>query len=59
MNNLASLYFAQGHYAEAEALYRKALEICERTLGTEHPDTILLCKSYAELLRVLPSEEHP
>ena len=37
MNNLASVYFEQGKYAQAEALYSEALEIQRRVLGPEHP----------------------
>ena len=33
MNNLALLYETQGRYGEAEPLYRRALEACERVLG--------------------------
>jgi tetratricopeptide (TPR) repeat protein len=36
LNNLAALYKAQGRYAEAEPLYRRALEIWEKALGPEH-----------------------
>ncbi len=34
----ALLYRAQGHYAEAEPLYRRALAIWEKALGPEDPD---------------------
>ncbi len=37
LNNLASLYDAQGNYAEAEPLYERALAIWEEALGPEHP----------------------
>ena len=30
---------SQGKYAEAEPLYRKALEIWQRVLGEDHPNT--------------------
>ena len=39
LNNLAGLYEAQGRYEEAEPLYKKALEISEKVLGEEHPNT--------------------
>ena len=38
-NNIATNLNAQGRYDEAEPLYKKALEICERELGEDHPDT--------------------
>ncbi|MGH2670929.1 MAG: tetratricopeptide repeat protein, partial [bacterium] len=31
---------AQGHYREAEALYRQTLGLRKRVLGSEHPDTL-------------------
>ena len=36
---LAQLCYAMGDYAKAEFLYRRALEIREKVLGPEHPDT--------------------
>ncbi len=38
LNNLAEVYRAQGRYAEAEPLSRRALAIDEKALGLEHPD---------------------
>ena len=38
LNNLAALYQAQGRYAEAEPLYKRALAIDEKALGPDHPD---------------------
>ena len=38
LNNLALLYYGQGRYAEAEPLYKRALEILEKVLGPDHPD---------------------
>ena len=32
------MYFAQGRYAEAEPLYKRALAISEKALGPDHPD---------------------
>jgi CHAT domain-containing protein/tetratricopeptide (TPR) repeat protein len=37
LNNLANVYRAQGKYAEAEALHKRALAIYE-ALGKDHPD---------------------
>jgi tetratricopeptide (TPR) repeat protein len=39
LNNLASLYEAEGQYHEAEPLYKRCSEIIERTLGPSHPNT--------------------
>jgi tetratricopeptide (TPR) repeat protein len=33
------LYYDQARYKEAEPLYRRALEIAEKSLGPEHPYT--------------------
>ena len=38
LNNLAVLYEAMGRHAEAEPLYRQAMEICRQVLGEQHPD---------------------
>ena len=38
LKNLASLYYMQGKYSEAETLYQRALAIDEKVLGPEHPD---------------------
>src|SRR5829696_8337813 len=37
LDNLAYLYQSMGNYAEAEPLYRQALEINRKVLGDEHP----------------------
>src|SRR5262245_9202107 len=37
--NLAGVYYAQGRYADAEPLFRRALAIYEKTLGPAHPFT--------------------
>jgi tetratricopeptide (TPR) repeat protein len=55
-NNLARLYEAQGHFAEAEPLYKKALEILERKLSLHHPSIIMITKNLAGLLR---TQGHP
>ncbi|MEK7727705.1 MAG: tetratricopeptide repeat protein [candidate division KSB1 bacterium] len=50
LNNLALLLQSQGKYAEAEPLFRRALEIFEKSLGTDHPNTQTIRKNYALLL---------
>lgn len=49
VNNLAGLYESQGHYAEAEPLYRRALATRERVLGAEHPSTLKSVNNVAGL----------
>ncbi len=39
MGWLQKIYYSQGKYELAEALYRQALEIREQVLGENHPDT--------------------
>ncbi|CAN0569344.1 unnamed protein product, partial [Laminaria digitata] len=39
----------QGKYAEAEALYTRALDITGKALGPEHPLTTVSLSKFAEL----------
>lgn len=41
----AKLYQEQGKLAEAESLFKKVLEIREKKLGAEHPDTVSMIKN--------------
>ncbi|MGI9487278.1 MAG: tetratricopeptide repeat protein [Geminicoccaceae bacterium] len=36
LNNLAGLYFSQGHYSDAEPLLEEALQLRRETLGKKH-----------------------
>ena len=38
-NNLGTLYYAQGNYAQAEECHKKALSIVTQSLGKDHPHT--------------------
>ena len=49
----AVVHSSQGHYAEAEPLCRRALAICEKALGPDHPYTAIAARNYAALLRSL------
>ncbi len=51
LNNLAALYHAQGKYAQAEPLQRRALAILEKTQGPEHPNVASSLNNLAELYR--------
>jgi hypothetical protein len=44
------LYQAQGKYAEAEPLYKRALASCEQ-LGVSHPTTQIVRQNYTSLLQ--------
>ena len=50
LNNLAALYRAQGLYVEAAPMVMEAVEIIERVLGAEHPNTIITHENYEVLL---------
>lgn len=45
LNNLVLLYYAQGRYADAEPLYKRAVKIVEEKLGPHHPNTVLFIKN--------------
>jgi tetratricopeptide (TPR) repeat protein len=51
LNNLATIYYAQGRYADAEPCYQRALAIWEKVLGPEHPTVATVEENYAALLR--------
>ena len=50
MNNLAIALWSEGHYAEAEKLYRETLDMRRRVLGPEHPDTLSSMNNLANVL---------
>ena len=50
LNNLAGLYRVQGQVAEAAPLLKEAVEIVERGLGAEHPNTKIMRENYEVLL---------
>ena len=56
LNNLAQLLEAQGKYAEAEPLFRRAVEIFEKSLGADHPNTQTVRKNYELLLAEMKSQ---
>jgi tetratricopeptide (TPR) repeat protein len=51
------LYYSQGRYAEAEPLYKQALEMAKKALGPEHPHVATGLENYAELLRKTNRED--
>ena len=51
LNNLALLYKTQGDYAKAEPLYKRALSIWEKALGSDHPNVATSLNNLAELYR--------
>jgi tetratricopeptide (TPR) repeat protein/CHAT domain-containing protein len=51
LNNLALLYGAQGRFAEAEPLYKRALALREKAFGPDHPEVGQALNNLAELYR--------
>jgi hypothetical protein len=51
-NNLAVLLAYEGKYAEAEPLYRQAIEIFQASLGTDHPKTLTAKRNYDSLIQL-------
>ena len=51
INELALLYDAQGHWIEAERLYRQALAINEKIYGPEHSEVAAILNNLAWLLK--------
>jgi tetratricopeptide (TPR) repeat protein len=49
-HNLAMLHHMQNKYMEAEPLYKKAMTIRTKALGSKHPEVMRLLLSYADLL---------
>ena len=56
LNNLAALYYSQGKYEQAEPLFLQALEIAERVLGKNHPNTVTF-RNNLEYLRAQQGED--
>ena len=50
MHNLALVYTRQYRSAEAEALYRAAIELQRSVLGEDHPDVFLTMNALASVL---------
>lgn len=49
-SNLALVYQGQGRYEEAESLFRRVVEGCEKTLGEEHADTLASTNNLVSVL---------
>ncbi len=57
LNNLATLYEAQGKYAAAEPLYKRSLGIWEKALGKDHPDVATALTNLAGLYKAQGKDE--
>jgi tetratricopeptide (TPR) repeat protein len=51
LHRFALLVFQQGNVAEAERLYRRTLQLCERILGPEHSETAETLVDFASFLQ--------
>lgn len=57
LNNLANCLRTQGKHGEAEPLYKRALEVKEKSAGPLHPDLVPILDNYAKLLRASGREQ--
>ena len=57
LNNLATLYHAQGQYTQAEPLYKNALAIEEKALGPDHPAVVTSLENLTALYRATKRDE--
>jgi len=51
MMNVATSLHQQGKYTEAEAMHKHTLQLKEKVLGKDHPDTLVSMNNLAESLR--------
>jgi hypothetical protein len=56
---MAALLLEHGDPAAARPLFERALAICERALGPDHPDTVAARRALAELAGVVPGPVRP
>ncbi len=56
-SRLLALYFEQGQFDRAEPMFKRALAIAERSLGSQHSMVALLSENYAQLLRKTGRDE--
>jgi hypothetical protein len=57
LNEAGHYLILRAQYAEAEPLLQRALDIREKALGPEHPDTVKVLVNYAHLMRKLDRED--
>ena len=53
LNDLATAYLKVTRFDDADAAYRRAINICRETLGVNHVEYAALLKNYAVVLRKL------
>ena len=57
LNNLAVFYKAQGRFAEAAPLFKRALVIFKKAFGPKHAKVAVCRENYSELLREMKANE--
>lgn len=57
LHNLATLYHVQKKFENAESNYERAMKMKQKLFGPDHPETLSLLKSYANLLKSTHREE--
>ncbi len=50
IDSLVAVLYSQGKYKEAEGMCRQMLELMEKILGHEHPDTLESINLLAQVL---------
>lgn len=53
LNNLGTTYVKMAHFDDAERTFRRAIDVCSKTLGEDHLDYAVLLENYAVVLRTL------
>ena len=53
LNNLGTTYVKMAYFADAERTFRRAIDVCSKTLGEDHLDYAVVLKNYAVVLRKL------
>ncbi|MFX6880652.1 tetratricopeptide repeat protein, partial [Acinetobacter baumannii] len=56
-HNLATVYHIQKKYKDAESAYTKAMTVCQKALGMNHPATVKILQDYAKMLRETHREQ--
>ncbi len=57
LSNLGNVLYLQGKYPESEAVYRRALAMREKLLGSDHPDVATSLNNLANVLQELNKDQ--
>ncbi len=53
LNNLAGLYKSQGKYSEVEPPFLRTIQILEKALGSELPNTVTVRQNYENMCKTI------